>query len=149
MTGVVGFEALALAGESDADAGPAILYLSGDTALEPEPIGWPARATRGLLVRQFDRAVPDDERQLSALRAEDGLGEEAAPLRTRHITRLVAWRTPGAPLSLAIRLRTQPAAISGRLVDGARSGQSLALCPASLDPVEPLHTSRESHGSSK
>jgi hypothetical protein len=114
--------------ETDAEAGPMVVYLVSDQPSVVRAIGWPPLTMRGFHVRSYDRETDGDLTRIQASLRDDGAPATSAVLTARYLTRLELWRTPGAPHILTVELGVTPIAAIARLgVDAAV--RRLAVCP--------------------
>ncbi len=99
-----GHTQLALVVEDELSRGPVVILLPAAVALSMLPLDWPPEATRGFHGRTFDLTRPDDVRDLADELRAYGLPPYPQPPPSRFVSRIEAWRTPGAPLVLPISL---------------------------------------------
>jgi hypothetical protein len=105
------------------------IYLASSSPLAPGPVGWPERSRRG-----FWRGVTDmsNAEQAAAIVRElqdTGFAAISNVQAARFVTRIDVWRTPGAPLSLAVRLGGTADRAWARLTQPDARG-SVVLCPS-------------------
>jgi hypothetical protein len=123
---------VALVAAEGADRGPVVVFLAGDSPFDVVASGWPVRARRGFHLRRFDR---ERRRDLDALAEE--AAAEAFDVRVldqhRFAARILLFRTPDAPSSLAVDITARTALAAARLQAGAVGGR-ICLCPSSVPP---------------
>jgi hypothetical protein len=123
------FEVLALAASHPHARGPVVVYAAGERPFMVRPVDWPQTSLRGFSNAVFDRAFTDD-----TTHRRDYLGDDAAPLaedllEAPHLVRLELWRTPDAPLALAVGLGAAPSTVYVGFTTGGQD-QDVGICPA-------------------
>ena len=136
LTAITGRQVFALVAGDPRTRDPIVIVLAGDTPLPVTPLGWPQNALRGIHGRMFDLTVATDQRDLADELRSYELSSWSVP-NTRYITRIEAWRTPGAPLVLPIALGG-PIGIGIARMTGTSPDQHLRLCPSFPHEVRPL-----------
>lgn len=132
-----GHTQLALVAGDELSRGPVVILLPAAMALSMLPLDWPPAATRGFHGRTFDLTRPDDVRDLGDELRTYGLPPYTQPPPSRFVSRIEAWRTPGAPLVLPVSLGGATGTGTARLLT-ATPGQHLRLCPSFPFDVQPL-----------
>lgn len=112
------------------DQGPIVIYVGTGQPPSPNPVGWPALATRGFNATVYVSRTDADDVRLAQDMSDDELPGPLAISGAAYVTRLKLWRTPGAPTSLAINLGAVPTQVVAHLVPPADGGQRLVVCPA-------------------
>jgi hypothetical protein len=128
LSAIVGSLRFGLVAADDHSRGPVVIMLAAEASLSILPIGWPPEAVRGIHARTFDRTLATDRRDLSDELRSYALAPWSRP-DTRYVTRIEAWRTPGAPLVLPVSLGGTAIAGVARSL-GEPAGQPLRLCPS-------------------
>ena len=136
LTALTGRQIFALVAGDQRTRDPIVILLAGDAALPVTPLGWPQSAVRGIHGRMFDLTVTTDQRDFAEELRSYELSSWAVP-NTRYVTRIEAWRTPGAPLVLPIALGG-PIGIGIARMTGTSPDQHLRLCPSFPHEVRPL-----------
>lgn len=136
LTSMTGRQAFALVAGDQRTRDPIVIVLAGDAPLPVTPLGWPQNALRGIHGRIFDLTVTTDQRDFADELRWYELSAWSVP-NTRYITRIEAWRTPGAPLVLPIALGG-PIGIGIARMTGTSPDQHLRLCPSFPHEVRPL-----------
>ncbi len=134
LPGLGASAAVAFAARDNAARGPVVLYLTGDSPLQPQPLGWPPNTVRGFAFERFDTTVADHRRRLDEELARDG----GSPMPSgRYVLRLELWRTPDAPLVLPVGLGTTMDAAYGRWPWSTPSSR-IEACPSFPAEVNPF-----------
>lgn len=138
LAGIGATGRIAMSGDSESAYGPIVLYLGGPIAGEPQPDGWPLRATRGFRSVTFDR---ETEAHADRLQAEARARElsDRDVFASPYVTRLTLHRTPRAPLTLGILLgASRPVGVAkGEYFDSSPSSH-LTICeapPVKIDSI--------------
>jgi hypothetical protein len=132
---------IAVSAASEADDGPVVMYLGRSSRAEPRPDGWPAPTTPAFHVDTFDQRETSARAALIAAATADGAPSAQAALQQPFVTRLRVYRTPSAPLALAILL--DGAFTAGIAKVGGEGGQNthLMMCEAPAVQIEPFAAS--------
>jgi hypothetical protein len=133
---LTGRQAFALVAGHERSQDRIVIVLVGDTPVSVSTVNWPPAAMRGIQGRTFDLTVAADQTDLGEELRSYGLSSWSAQ-GVRYVTRIEAWRTPGAPLVLPITLGGAVAGGTARRL-GASSDQQLRLCPSIPYDVQPL-----------
>jgi hypothetical protein len=136
LTAMTGRQVFSLVAGDERSRDPVVIVLAGDGPLPVTPLGWPPMALRGIHGRMFDLTMPANRRDLDEELRLYQLASWSVP-NTRYVTRIEAWRTPGAPLVLPIALGGTIGAGIARMT-GTSPDQHLRLCPSFPHEVHPL-----------
>ncbi len=98
--------------------GPFLIYAGGHAALDPAPADWPPRTRRGFFAEGFTTATEDERARLGEALARDGAPADRPVMESPFVVRLELWRTPDAPLALAVAVSSPVSYVLARTVGG-------------------------------
>ena len=136
LTALAGRQIFALVADAERTRDPVVILLAGEVPLPVSPLGWQPNTLRGIHGRMFDLTVPVDRRDFDEELRSYQLSSWSIT-NARYVTRIEAWRTPGAPLVLPVALGGTIGAGIARMT-GTSAEQHLRLCPSFPHEVHPL-----------
>jgi hypothetical protein len=120
-----------------ADRGPVVVFLSADRPFDVVASGWPVRAGRGFHLRRYDREHARDAEAMAEEASAEALDGGSLGAH-RYAARLLVFRTPDAPESLAFEV-TAPVGVAVARLQPAAGATRVLLCPSVPAPDPGRH----------